>query len=102
MDTPDFGTPGTSGSSSRSTEGSSSWGDDAARQAGRIKDKVSEGIDYAAGQVRDQVDHTVKYFKNHDTKQMLNDVTSFVKSHPAQALVGAVVVGFVAARLLRK
>ena len=95
-------TYGTMGSSARTSESTSDWGDDVAEQAGRLRDKVNEGIEYAADQVRDQVDHTVEYFRSRDTKRMLNDFTSYVKSHPAQALAGAVIVGFVAARLLRR
>ncbi len=99
MENPSYGTTGTS---ARPNDPASDWGDEAAEQARRLGDKVSEGIDYAADQVRDHVDSTVEYFRTNDARRMLNDLTSYVKSHPTQALVGAVVVGFVAARLLRR
>jgi ElaB/YqjD/DUF883 family membrane-anchored ribosome-binding protein len=33
---------------------------------------------------------------------MMNDVGGYVRSHPTQALVGAVVLGFVTGRLIRR
>jgi ElaB/YqjD/DUF883 family membrane-anchored ribosome-binding protein len=95
VENPSYGTTGTN---ARTDE----WGNEVAEKAGRLRDKVNEGIEYAADTVRDQVDNTVEYFRSRDAKRMLNDLTGYVKSHPAQALAGAVIVGFVAARLLRR
>jgi ElaB/YqjD/DUF883 family membrane-anchored ribosome-binding protein len=42
------------------------------------------------------------YFRNHDTKEVVADVKKYVVAHPGPALCGAVVVGFVAGRMLRR
>jgi ElaB/YqjD/DUF883 family membrane-anchored ribosome-binding protein len=65
-------------------------------------DQASDAIEDAGEQVREIVDDTVEYVRSLDFKSMMNDVTSYVKSHPGQALIGAALVGFIAGRLVRR
>lgn len=73
--------------------------------SGRLRN-VTQGLNTAAEQVRDQVrehmDSTVEYFRDHDTQKMMNDLTNYVKSHPLPAIAGAVALGFFAGRMLRR
>ena len=52
--------------------------------------KLAEGMESAAG-----------YLKEHSSDEILKDFETFVKEHPAQALVGAVFAGFLFGRILR-
>jgi ElaB/YqjD/DUF883 family membrane-anchored ribosome-binding protein len=63
---------------------------------------MRRGIQNASDQVRGYMDNTVQYFRDNDARAVMNDVTSYVKAHPTQALIGAAVVGFIAGRLLRR
>jgi ElaB/YqjD/DUF883 family membrane-anchored ribosome-binding protein len=69
--------------------------------AGRLRN-VTEGLGTAADQVRERVDSTMEYFRDHDTQKMMNDLTNYVKTHPMPALLGAVAFGFFAGRMLRR
>ena len=72
--------------------------DAAADIASRVQDRAS-----AIGKKAvDQFNATAGYLREHDVKAMADDLTSWVKSHPAQALIAAAAVGFVAAALLRR
>ena len=72
---------------------------DAAERKGA---KIVEGIETAASAVRDRVDDTVSYFRDHDARAVADDLKSYVKSHPTQALIGAIAIGFFAGRLIRR
>jgi ElaB/YqjD/DUF883 family membrane-anchored ribosome-binding protein len=52
--------------------------------------KVAEGMESAAG-----------YLREHNTEDMLADLEHYVKAHPTTALAGAVVAGFFIGRILR-
>jgi ElaB/YqjD/DUF883 family membrane-anchored ribosome-binding protein len=66
--------------------------------ASRVQDRAS-----AIGKKAvDQFNATAGYLREKDVKAMADDLNSWVKSHPAQALIAAVAVGFVAAALLRR
>lgn len=52
--------------------------------------RVAEGMESAAG-----------YLRTHDTNEMWNDIESYARTHPAQALAGAIVTGFFIGRILR-
>ena len=69
--------------------------------SGRLRN-VTEGLGTAAEQVRERMDSTMEYFRDHDTQKMMNDLTNYVKTHPVPALVGAAVFGFFAGRMLRR
>jgi ElaB/YqjD/DUF883 family membrane-anchored ribosome-binding protein len=62
----------------------------------------SEGMPAQAGaKVADSMETTASYLREHNTEEILNDVEHYVKEHPTQALVGAVVAGFMIGRVLR-
>jgi ElaB/YqjD/DUF883 family membrane-anchored ribosome-binding protein len=52
----------------------------------------------AAGKVKD----TAAYFRNRDVNAIVEDARKYVVANPGPALVGALVVGFFAGRLLRR
>jgi ElaB/YqjD/DUF883 family membrane-anchored ribosome-binding protein len=53
-------------------------------------EKVAEGMEKTAG-----------YLREKDTQQIMDDVEDYVREHPVQAIAGALVGGFVLARILR-
>jgi ElaB/YqjD/DUF883 family membrane-anchored ribosome-binding protein len=53
-------------------------------------ERVAEGMEKTAGYLRDK-----------DSQQIMDDVEQYVKEHPVQAIAGAVVGGFILARILR-
>jgi ElaB/YqjD/DUF883 family membrane-anchored ribosome-binding protein len=61
----------------------------------------SEGMPAQAGtKVADVMEDTAKYLRTHDTNEIWRDVESYARSHPVQALAGAVVGGFVLGKLI--
>ena len=75
---------------------------DAASTAERKGAKIVQGIENAASSVREQFDHTVDYFRENDARAMAHDLKNYVKSHPTQALIGAIAIGFFAGRMIRR
>jgi ElaB/YqjD/DUF883 family membrane-anchored ribosome-binding protein len=72
--------------------------DAAADIASRVQDRAS-----AIGKKAvDQFNATAGYLREHEIKEMADDLNSWVKSHPTQALIAAAALGFVAAALLRR
>jgi len=72
--------------------------DAAADVASRVQDRAS-----AIGKKAvDQFNAASGYLRDIDVKEMADDLNSWVKSHPTQALLAAAAVGFVAAALLRR
>jgi hypothetical protein len=59
---------------------------------------VRSFTDKAAGKVK----QTTAYFRNREMTDVVADVRKFLVAHPGPALAGAVVLGFVAGRLLRR
>lgn len=51
---------------------------------------------------RDKFDNAVEYFREHDMRAISNDFKGYLQSHPTQALIGAVVLGFLAGRAIRR
>jgi len=80
--------------------------DTAADMASNAANRVSDVASQAANRVSDVASQAQRkvtsYLREHDSKAMLADLESFVKSHPTQALIGAAAVGFLAAALLRR
>ena len=84
--------------------------------ASRVQDKASEiatrvqetasdlspRVSGMARQAADKVGATADYVRHNNVSAMLADVERFVKAQPTQALVGAVVIGFLAGRMLRR
>jgi len=54
-----------------------------------------------AHQAADKLGATAQYLREHEVKDMMSEVENFIKAHPAQALLGAAVVGFLAGRGMR-
>jgi ElaB/YqjD/DUF883 family membrane-anchored ribosome-binding protein len=63
---------------------------------------VAKGVEHVAEGVRAGVESSVQYFREHGFKDVVDDLTAYVKSHPTQALIGAAALGFIAGRLLRR
>ena len=63
--------------------------------ASRVSDRVSERV---SGTVED----ATSYIRNLNFDDVWDDVQRVVKANPAAALLGAVAVGFVVGRLLRR
>jgi len=54
-----------------------------------------------ARRAADRIGGAAQYLREHEVKDMMSEVESFIKEHPAQALLGAAVVGFLAGRSMR-
>ena len=77
--------------------------------ASRVKDTASEygrkAKDTASEYTRkaaDQFNAATDYFRGHDMKEIADDAKAWVRENPTQAIIGAAVVGFLAAALLRR
>jgi ElaB/YqjD/DUF883 family membrane-anchored ribosome-binding protein len=66
-------------------------------------DSLPGGADVSrfARRAADRIGGAAQYLREHEVKDMMSSVESFVKEHPAQALIGAAVVGFLAGRSMR-
>jgi hypothetical protein len=51
---------------------------------------------------RETLNNAVGYFREHDVRAITNDLKGYLQSHPTQALIGAVVLGFLAGRVIRR
>ena len=72
--------------------------------ADMIRDRTGEtsGLPHDAGmKLADTMDKTAAYLHEHSSEEIWSDVESYVREHPTQALVGAVLAGWVMARVLR-
>jgi ElaB/YqjD/DUF883 family membrane-anchored ribosome-binding protein len=103
----------------KAREAASEYGQKAQEQLDKGTDQAAGGLEQAADKLRAQTENSegmpaqvgVKmadsmetaagYLREHNTEDMLNDVEHYVKEHPTQALVGAVVAGFFIGRVLR-
>lgn len=65
-------------------------------------DKLAHGMSGVAHHAADGLSATATYLREHKIGDMMTDVEAYLKSHPAQALGGAAVLGFFAGRLLRR
>jgi ElaB/YqjD/DUF883 family membrane-anchored ribosome-binding protein len=61
----------------------------------------SDRVASAAHATADKIQATADYVRDHDFKEMANDVQELVKRYPGQSLAAAVVLGFLLARVLR-
>lgn len=63
---------------------------------------TSDGIHaQASTKVADTMERTAGYLRENDTQAIMDDLESYVKEHPMQALAGAIIGGFVVGRMLR-
>jgi hypothetical protein len=109
------GTQGRQHTSQRSTQFSTEASrrtDEAARRAaGTMEDAANalrEGGERAgsaqiraADRVADRMERTAGYLRENDTAHIVDDVENFIREHPLRSLAGAMVGGFVIARILR-
>jgi len=65
-------------------------------------DKLPATVGKFAHQTADTLSATADYVRDNTMRDAMADLKSYVKAHPTQALVGAVVVGFMAGRLLQR
>ena len=79
---------------------------DVEREAYAVANTAADMASQAASRVSDAASQAQRkvtsYLRENDTKAMLSDLQSYVKSHPTQALIGAAAFGFLAAALLRR
>jgi len=103
----------------KAAEKVSEYSDRAIEQADAGKEKAATGMEQAAGTLREKIsgqsgltaeagtkvadtmEKTAGYLHEHSTTEVWDDVESYVREHPAQALMGAVVAGFLIAKVLR-
>jgi phage-related protein len=66
---------------------------------------IASGIETAASKLQsgaDTLEGTAHYLRKNKVGDMWDDLADVVKAHPTAALIGAVVVGFAAGRMLRR
>lgn len=66
---------------------------------------LANGIDTAASRLHsgaDSLENTASYLRKNKVGDMVDDISGLVKAYPTVALIGAVVVGFAAGRMLRR
>ena len=103
----------------KARESAGEYGQKAQEQLDKGTDQAAGGLEQAAERLRSQtegsegmpaqmgvkaadtMESAAGYLRDHNTEDILNDVEHYVKEHPTQALVGAVVAGFVIGRVLR-
>lgn len=127
---PGAGTVRNDGTAERAKDGAQQMRNDAGQQASdmasKVTDQADKGMEKAAEsltsasqqireraeeqggmqaqvgtKVADDLDKTSEYLETHDSKQVMDDIETYVKEHPMMAVAGAVVGGFVLARVLR-
>jgi ElaB/YqjD/DUF883 family membrane-anchored ribosome-binding protein len=96
----------------------SEYGEKAQEQVEAGKDMAAERMESAATVIREKagqsglpaeageklatgMEKTAGYLREHDTTQMMDDLETYVRSHPMKALAGAIFAGFVIGRVLR-
>jgi hypothetical protein len=66
---------------------------------------LASGIEGAASTLQsgaDTLENTASYLRKHKVGDMWSDLGGLVKKYPTVAIIGAVVVGFAAGRMLRR
>jgi ElaB/YqjD/DUF883 family membrane-anchored ribosome-binding protein len=104
---------------SQAREKAQEYGEQAQQRAEQGKEQAAGGMERAAETLRsrtgdssgvtaeagtkaaDAMEGAASYLRSHDTTEIWSDVESFAKTHPTQALAGAIVAGFVLGRILR-
>jgi ElaB/YqjD/DUF883 family membrane-anchored ribosome-binding protein len=61
----------------------------------------SDRVASAAHATADKLQATAEYVRDHDFKEMADDVAELVKRHPGQSLAAAAILGFLLARVMR-
>lgn len=66
---------------------------------------IAKGLDSAAATLHsgaESLENTATYIRKNKVRSMLGDAHGLIKSYPTAAVIGAVVVGFAAGRMLRR
>jgi phage-related minor tail protein len=74
------------------------------RAADMVRDRAegTGGTTAQAGtKVADTMETAAGYMREHDVNEMWTDLETYARTHPTQALIGAVVTGFLVGRLIR-
>ena len=72
--------------------------------AQKLRDRTEDkgGVQAKAGEkMAEGMEKTAGYLREKDTQQIMDDVEQYVREHPVQAVAGALVGGFLIARILR-
>jgi ElaB/YqjD/DUF883 family membrane-anchored ribosome-binding protein len=62
---------------------------------------TSDRVASAAHATADKLQATAEYVRDHDFKEMAEDVSELVKRYPGQSLAAAAILGFLLARVMR-
>jgi len=78
--------------------------DSAAKGLHQSADRIPGGpaVSQFAHKTADKIGQTAGYVRDHDVRDMLADVTSYIKAHPAQTLIAVAALGFLAGRAVRR
>ena len=68
----------------------------------RNADKLPDSVGQYAHQAADRLGATADYVRDNTMQDAAADLEAYVKAHPTQALIGAAIVGFFAARMLTR
>ena len=74
----------------------------AAEKVGELAHDASGKVGSFAQQATEKLSATADYLRNKKMADMKADLESLVKRYPTQALVGALAIGFLAARAMRR
>jgi len=77
------------------------------RVASTLHDKAASvpggpSVERVAHKVASGMESTASYLREHDFKDMGQDIVGIAKRHPAQALLSALVIGFLAGRAMKR
>ena len=67
-----------------------------------VQETIYERGKQTAETAREKLSGAVDYFKQNDVRAITNDFKGYLQTHPTQALIGAVVLGFLAGRAIRR
>jgi ElaB/YqjD/DUF883 family membrane-anchored ribosome-binding protein len=96
-------TYGSLASEARRTAAAAAEGlEDATERASETASDLASRATDAGEQAVKKLNAAADYFREHEVNEIVSDLQSYVKSHPAQALLGAAALGFLAAVLLRR
>jgi ElaB/YqjD/DUF883 family membrane-anchored ribosome-binding protein len=65
-------------------------------------DRLTSNVNQFAHDAADKISAPADYVREKKVRDMVADVGACIKAYPTQALIGAVVVGFFAGRMLRR
>lgn len=73
--------------------------------AEQVRDRLGgegDGMRGAVGvKVADRLDRASGYLREHESREVWDDLETYIRDHPTHALIGAVAAGFVIAKVLR-